>query len=87
VWTSPTGRSYRTTPLGAELLPELAATPRRRTRAQQRAAYIARERNRNHVQRPINDAQRELDRAREPKNSRPTGSHHHDRSSPTRPPF
>src|SRR5215211_3050562 len=43
IWTSPTGREYQTKPAGAELFPELM-TRRRRTRAQERASRIARER-------------------------------------------
>lgn len=57
IWTSPTGRKYRTAPAGAELFPEISGR-RRRTRAHEQALRIARARNRNHVQRRINEAER-----------------------------
>jgi hypothetical protein len=56
IWTSPTGKTFRTTPGGAELFGELT-NRRRRTRAQQRARDVARQRNRNHIQRRINGLQ------------------------------
>lgn len=63
IWTSPTGKTYRTVPAGAELFSNPA--PRRsRTRADERAARIARARNRNHVQRRANTAEQELRQAR-----------------------
>ncbi|KZS68124.1 hypothetical protein A4G28_23625 [Mycobacterium ostraviense] len=63
IWTSPTGKTYRTVPAGAELFSNPA--PRRsRTRADERAARIARARNRNHVQRRVNTAEQELRQVR-----------------------
>lgn len=69
VWTSPTGRTYRTTPLGSELFPQMRLPcveprPRRRNRARERAATIRRLRSKLREQRPVNAAQRDLDRAR-----------------------
>ena len=70
IWTSPTGRTYRTTPSGPELFPEMrtpaCATPkpRRRNRSRDRARRIAMARERNRIQRPINAVQRQLNRAR-----------------------
>lgn len=59
----PDRETYRTTPAGIELLGP--APPRRaRTRAQDRAARVARARNRNCVQRQINTAARQLEDAR-----------------------
>ncbi len=57
IWTSPTGRKYPTTPLGAELFPEMRRW-RRRTRAHEQALRIARQRNLNHIQRRISQAER-----------------------------
>ncbi|KLO43831.1 HNH nuclease [Mycobacterium nebraskense] len=71
VWLSPTGRTYRTSPAGADLFaqPRGAAcappVPTRRSRSQQRTARITRARNHNRVQRPINEARRALEEARE----------------------
>lgn len=70
IWTSPTGRTYRTTPSGPELFPQLRAPacagpkPRRRNTSRDRARRIAKARERNRIQRPINAAQRRLNRAR-----------------------
>ncbi|MCW2686821.1 MAG: nuclease [Mycobacterium sp.] len=55
--TSPTGRTFRTVPAGAELFPELVA-PGRRSRSRERAARVARERNRNCVQRERENVER-----------------------------
>jgi Domain of unknown function (DUF222) len=68
-WTSPTGRTYRTTPDGPELFPQMrtacsAPKPRPRNRSCEKAARIKRIRNKLREQRPINAAQRQLDRAR-----------------------
>jgi hypothetical protein len=87
VWTSPTGREYRTTPGAYDLFPQLRRqdapapsadpddtpaegftlgrpTPRKRNRRRERAARVRRARRMLREQRPINAAQRELDRAR-----------------------
>jgi hypothetical protein len=69
VWTSPTGRSYRTTPLGAELFPQMrpacaAPKPTRRNRSREKAAKLKRHRAKLREQRPVNAAQRKLDQAR-----------------------
>jgi len=70
VWTSPTGRKYRTSPAGADLFPRLRApacaapAPTRRSRSQQRSARIAQGRRHNREQRPVNEARRRLDDAR-----------------------
>jgi len=87
VWTSPTGREYRTTPGAYDLFPQLRrqdapapsadpddtpaegltlgrSTPRKRNRRRERAARVRRARRMLREQRPINAAQRELDRAR-----------------------
>jgi hypothetical protein len=70
VWTSPSGRRYRTSPAGLDLFPPprgpacVAPTPSRRTRAQQRSARIAAARLHNRAQRPINEARRRLEAAR-----------------------
>jgi hypothetical protein len=70
VWTSPTGKVYRTVPGGVDLFPAMAASacqapkPVRRNHSRERAARIARIRNRNRVHRPINEAYRRLQHAR-----------------------
>ncbi len=70
VWTSPAGRTYRTTPCGADLFPGFgmpactAPSARRVTRSQTRAARIDRRRMVNRRQRPVNAAARTLQRAR-----------------------
>ena len=69
VWTSPTGRTYRTTPDGPELFtqmrpPCVALKPRRRSRSREKAARIKLLRKKLRAQRPINAAQRAYDRAR-----------------------
>lgn len=70
VWTSPSGRSYRTSPAGLDLFdPPLApvcgtpSRPRAR-RVARRRARIANTRAHNRVQRPLNEAQRRLQQAR-----------------------
>jgi hypothetical protein len=57
IWTSPTGRKYLTSPVGAELFPEMR-TWRWSTRSHEQALRIARERNRNHIQRRMSEAER-----------------------------
>jgi len=70
VWTSPTGRVYRTAPAGADLFPQprepacAAPHPRKRTRAQQRSYRITQSRKHNREQRPVNEARRRLEQAR-----------------------
>jgi Domain of unknown function (DUF222) len=69
IWTSPTGRIYRTTPSGPELFPQMrppcaAPKPRRLNISRDRARRVAKARERNRLQRPINAAQRRLNRAR-----------------------
>jgi hypothetical protein len=69
VWTSPTGRLYRTTPGGSELFPEMGPAcvqlqPQKRNRSKDRAARIRAMRRKLREQRPINAAQRRLDRER-----------------------
>jgi hypothetical protein len=70
IWTSPTGRTYRTAPAGADLFPLprgpacAAPVPRRRSRSQQRSARIAKARKHNREQRPVNEARRWLEQAR-----------------------
>ena len=70
VWTSPTGKVYRTVPGGVDLFPEMAASacqapkPVRRNRSRERATRIERIRNRNRVHRPINEAYRRLQHTR-----------------------
>jgi Domain of unknown function (DUF222) len=70
IWTSPTGRSHRTSPAGADLFPQTCKPacappmPNRRSRSQQRASRIARARKHNREQRPVNEARRWLERAR-----------------------
>jgi hypothetical protein len=70
IWTSPTVRSYRTTPAGADLFPQprgpacAAPVARRRSRSQQRSARITKARKHNRDQRRVNEARRWLEQAR-----------------------
>jgi Domain of unknown function (DUF222) len=70
VWTSPAGRTYRTSAAGADLFPPprapvcAAPTPRRGSRSRRRSARIAAARGRNREQRPLNEARRRLEEAR-----------------------
>ncbi len=70
VWTSPTGAVYPTSPGGTDLFPDMTQPacrepkPVRRNRSRERAARIARIRNRNVIHRPINEAHRRLQQAR-----------------------
>ncbi|OBJ06789.1 HNH nuclease [Mycobacterium sp. 1482292.6] len=70
VWTSPSGRIYRTSPTGADLFPQprgpacAAPAPRRRSVSLQRSARIAYARKHNRETRPINEARSRLARAR-----------------------
>jgi hypothetical protein len=68
VWTSPTGRQYRTTPNGYDLFPQLrqacrAPTPRTRNHATERAKRIARARATLREQRPVNAENRRVNHA------------------------
>ncbi|WP_459983664.1 HNH endonuclease signature motif containing protein, partial [Mycobacterium avium] len=71
VWTSPTGRAYRTSPAGADLFAQprgparAAPTPNRRSRSKQRNGRIMRARKHNREQRPINEARIRLEQARQ----------------------
>jgi hypothetical protein len=70
LWTSPSGRNYRTSPTGADLFAQLRAPAcaapvlSRQSRSQQRSARIAQARRDNRDQRPINEARRRLEEAR-----------------------
>lgn len=69
VWTSPTGRTYRTTPVGYDMFPQLreacrAPTPRKRNRSKETAARIARARSKLREQRPVNAETRRVNYAR-----------------------
>lgn len=71
IWTSPTGRTYRTSPAGADLFPRqprgpacTAPTLGRINRSQQRSARIAQARKHNRELRPVNEARRLLEEAR-----------------------
>lgn len=71
VWTSPSGRTYRTSPAGADLFAQprgpacAAPTPNRRSRSKQRNGRIMRARKHNREQRPINEARIRLEQARQ----------------------
>jgi hypothetical protein len=69
VWTSPTGRVYKTTPAGYDLFPQLrqacrAPTPRKRNHAKEKAKRIARARKALREQRPVNAENRRVNYAR-----------------------
>jgi Domain of unknown function (DUF222) len=69
VWTSPTGRVYRTVPDGYDLFPQLrpacrAPTPKKRSRSREKAKRIARARTQLREQRPVNAENRRVNRAR-----------------------
>ena len=69
VWTSPTGRVYKTTPAGYDLFPQLrdacrAPTPRKRNRSKERTKRIARARKTLREQRPVNAETRRVNHAR-----------------------
>jgi hypothetical protein len=69
IWTSPTGRIYRTTPGGAELFPQMrpaciAPKPRKRSRSREKVMRIARARSKIRDQRPVNAETRRINRAR-----------------------
>jgi hypothetical protein len=69
VWTSPTGRVYRTTSGGAELFPQMrpacaAPKPRKRNRSREMAVRTVRARSKIRDQRPINAETRRINRAR-----------------------
>jgi hypothetical protein len=69
-WTSPTGRTYQTSPAGADLFPQSRAPacgvppPDKRNRSQQRSSRIAQARKHNREMRPVNEARRRLEQAR-----------------------
>jgi hypothetical protein len=69
IWTSPTGRSYRTTPGGPDLFPQMrpacgAPKPQKRSRSREKAKRIARARGKIRAQRPINAETRRINYAR-----------------------
>jgi hypothetical protein len=69
VWTSPTGRVYRTTPGGPELFPQMRRAcgtpkPRKRSRSKDKAMRVARARHKIREQRPVNAETRRVNRAR-----------------------
>jgi Domain of unknown function (DUF222) len=69
VWTSPTGRMYKTTPDGYDLFPQLreacrAPTPRKRSRSKEQAKRVARARGKLREQRPVNIETRRINYAR-----------------------
>ena len=69
MWTSPTGREYRTTPDGAALFDGIAAAcgiprPRKRHRRREKAMRTATARRGMHAKRAANDATLALNRAR-----------------------
>jgi Domain of unknown function (DUF222) len=69
VWTSPTGREYRTTPSGFDLFPQLrqaCAEPKAKVsnRSKEKAMRIARARSKIREQRPFNAETRRVNRAR-----------------------
>jgi Domain of unknown function (DUF222) len=70
IWESPTGTTYRTSPAGVDLFPQLSALacapppPNRRSRSKQRASRINAARKHNREQRPINARNRWLADAR-----------------------
>ena len=69
IWTSPTGRTYRTAPAGADLFPLLgtacvAPNLKRRNRSKQRAGQINRARKHNRDTGPVNEERRRLAEAR-----------------------
>ncbi|MCV7077340.1 HNH endonuclease signature motif containing protein [Mycobacterium szulgai] len=71
VWTSPSGHTYRTAPAGVDLFgpmrqpPCAPPIPNRRSRSAQRASRITRARKHNREQRPVNEYERWLARARD----------------------
>jgi len=71
IWTSPAGRTYRTSPAGGDLFPQQprgqACAPPvagKRSRSQQRSARIAQARKHNREQRPVSGARSQLVQAR-----------------------
>jgi hypothetical protein len=70
IWTSPTGKIYRTTPAGADVFPQFrspastAPKPRRRNHSRARAARIASARKHNRIQRALNEEHRRVRQAR-----------------------
>jgi hypothetical protein len=70
IWTSPTGQTYRTTPAGVDLFRQSRAPAcgepslNKRSRTKQRSTRIAHARKHNREHRPVNEARRELEEAR-----------------------
>ncbi len=69
IWTSPTGREYRSTPAGYDLFPQMrpacrAPQPKKRNRSRDKALRIARARSTIREQRPINAETRRINHAR-----------------------
>ncbi|SOX56331.1 HNH endonuclease [Mycobacterium ahvazicum] len=70
IWTSPTGRTYKTSPAGDDLFPQprqaacAAPAPRGRSASKRRKSRITQARSHNRKQRQENDARRELAQAR-----------------------
>ncbi|MEE6136619.1 HNH endonuclease signature motif containing protein [Mycobacterium sp. 050128] len=70
IWTSPTGRIYKTSPAGGDLFPQprgpacVAPVPRGLNTFKRRSLRITQARSHNREQRVINDAGRELAQAR-----------------------
>jgi hypothetical protein len=68
VWTSPTGREYRTTPSAYDLFPQLreacrAPTPRKRSHRKEKAKRVAHARKKIRDQRPVNAENRRINQA------------------------
>jgi hypothetical protein len=69
IWTSPTGRVYRTTPGGPDLFPQMRPAcstpkPKKRSRSREKALRIARARSKIREQRPVNAETRRINYAR-----------------------
>ncbi len=70
IWTSPAGQTYRTSPAGADLFPQLrtppcmSPSPKQRSRGTQRSARVMQARKHNRQQRSVNEARRRLQEAR-----------------------
>ena len=69
VWTSPTGREYRSTPSGFDLFPQMrpacrAPSAKMRNRSKEKALRIARARKTLREQRPVNAETRRVNYAR-----------------------
>jgi hypothetical protein len=69
IWTSPTGRVYRTTPGGPDMFPQMRPAcstpkPKKRSRSREKALRIARARSKIREQRPVNAETRRINYAR-----------------------